>query len=75
MTEVRDTVGGEPFAEVTVVSYGDGGRTTIRDVDGDTTVTATREGDVLHVRASGPKQITNVEIAPVAGAPATVAAD
>ncbi|WP_214412454.1 alpha-xylosidase [Sphaerisporangium fuscum] len=74
VTEVRDTIGGEPFAEVTLVAYGvpaaGGSRAAISDVDGDTTVTATRDGDVLRVTVSGPKQITNVEIAPVAGAPA-----
>ncbi|MFC4589407.1 TIM-barrel domain-containing protein [Sphaerisporangium corydalis] len=79
VTEVGDTVGGEPFAEVTVVSYGAEpgaeSRTTVRDVDGDTTVTATRDGDVLHVRVTGPKQITDVDIAPVAGAPSTVVID
>ncbi|GGK99965.1 alpha-xylosidase [Sphaerisporangium melleum] len=73
VTEVRDTVGDGPFTDVTLIAYGGGtGGTTIRDVDGDTTVTATQEGDELRVSVAGPLQITNVEIAPVAGAPARV---
>lgn len=36
-------------------------RTTIRDLDGDTTVTAVRDGDRLVVTAEGPKQIDGVE--------------
>ncbi|GAA1276067.1 alpha-xylosidase [Sphaerisporangium rubeum] len=74
LTEARDAVGDAPFDGVTVVAYGgaDGAtsRTTIHDVDGDTTVTATRDGDVLRVAASGPASIAQVHIAPVAGAPA-----
>ncbi|GII79893.1 alpha-xylosidase [Sphaerisporangium rufum] len=74
VTEVADTVGDRPFGEVTLVSYGDGGHAVIRDVDGDTTVTATRDGDELHVRADGPCRITAIEIAPIAGAPARAVA-
>ncbi|MFC4532001.1 TIM-barrel domain-containing protein [Sphaerisporangium dianthi] len=73
VTGIRDTVGDGPFTDVTVVAYGGGdGQATIRDVDGDTTVTATQDGDVLRVAVTGPLPITNVEIAPVDGAPATV---
>ena len=44
-------------------------RTTIHDLDGDDDVTATRDGDALHVTATGPKRIAGVEFAPVPGAP------
>ncbi|RCG28568.1 alpha-xylosidase [Sphaerisporangium album] len=70
VTEVRPTTGGGPFTNVSVVAYGGEGRAVIRDVDGDTTVTATQEGDVLRVSVTGPLPITHCEIAPVAGAPA-----
>ncbi|WP_204015872.1 hypothetical protein [Sphaerimonospora thailandensis] len=36
-------------------------RTTIRDLDGDTTVTAVRDGDRLLVSAEGLKRIAGVE--------------
>ena len=43
--------------------------TTIKDLDGDTTVTATRAGDVLNVTVSGPKRIAAVAFAPLEDSP------
>jgi alpha-D-xyloside xylohydrolase len=64
-----------PFPEVTLVSWGVpvGGesRTTIADIDGDTTVTARRAGDVLNVTVSGPKRIAEVAFAPLPGSPSS----
>jgi alpha-D-xyloside xylohydrolase len=72
VAEAGETLTEEPFAEVTLVSWGvpeGGSRTTIRDLDGDTTVTATRAGDVLNVTVSGPRRITAVEFAPLEDTP------
>jgi alpha-D-xyloside xylohydrolase len=71
VVEVRDSVDDGPFTDVTVVSWGGcDGRTVIRDVDGDTTVTATRTDGTLHVTVDGPKPIRRIEFANVAGATA-----
>ncbi len=62
VTEPGDTVADDPL--ITLVGYGvaDGGtRQVIRDPDGDTTVTATRDGDRLIVAVEGPKRISGVE--------------
>ena len=42
---------------------------TVHDLDGETVVEATRDGDTLHVTVTGPKRVAGVEFAPVAGAP------
>jgi len=69
VVEVAEAVGDDPFTDVTVVSWGGGdGRTVVRDVDGDTTVTATRTDDTLHVTVDGPKPIRRVAFARVEGA-------
>ncbi|NUP83160.1 MAG: alpha-xylosidase [Nonomuraea sp.] len=57
-------------SEITLVAFGGGdGTAEIHDADGVTVATATRDGDVLRVAVTGPKRVTGVEIAPVAGAP------
>lgn len=64
---VRDAVGDEPFVEVTIVSWGGvSDSTTVSDVDGDTVVTAWRDGDELRVTTRGPLRVTEVALAPVA---------
>jgi len=69
-TEVTDVVGERPFTDVTVVSWGGtSDRTVIRDVNGDTTVTAVRDGDTLHVTVDGPVVVRRVAFATVTGAP------
>ncbi|GAA4583221.1 alpha-xylosidase [Planotetraspora phitsanulokensis] len=62
VTEPGDTVGDD--APVTLAAFGvpaRESRTTIRDLDGDTVVTAVRDGDRLVVTVEGPKRITGVE--------------
>ncbi|MEW1841979.1 TIM-barrel domain-containing protein [Nonomuraea angiospora] len=68
-TDPGDTV--DVPAEITLVAFGGGDATAeIHDADGVTVAVATRDGDVLRVAVTGPKRVTGVEIAPVAGAPA-----
>ncbi|GAA5060442.1 alpha-D-xyloside xylohydrolase [Thermocatellispora tengchongensis] len=64
--EPGEAVGDGPFGEITLVGYGagDGARTTIRDLDGETTVTATRDGDTLRLVVSGPARIRAAENVP-----------
>jgi alpha-D-xyloside xylohydrolase len=63
-----DTVGDGPFPDLTVVSWGGvDGRTVISDVDGDTVVTAVRDGDTLAVTADGPARIRRIALAAVPG--------
>jgi alpha-D-xyloside xylohydrolase len=58
----------EPFADVTVVSWGAvDGRTVIRDTDGDTTVIARRSGDRFEVTVQGAKPIRRIAFATVDG--------
>jgi len=65
---VRDTVGDGPFTDVTLVSYGGtDARTVVSDVDGDTVVTALRDGEVLQVTTEGPLRVAGVALAPVTG--------
>ncbi|MBP2706625.1 alpha-xylosidase [Microbispora sp. RL4-1S] len=62
VTEPGDTVADDP--RITLLAFGvpEGeSRTTIRDLDGDTTVTATRDGDRLVVASEGPKRIEGVD--------------
>ncbi|GAA2210660.1 alpha-xylosidase [Nonomuraea monospora] len=67
--EQRDTV--DVPAEITLVAFGGGdGTVEIHDADGVTVAAATRDGEELRVAVTGPKRVTGVEIAPVAGAPA-----
>ncbi|NUW40920.1 TIM-barrel domain-containing protein [Nonomuraea rhodomycinica] len=68
VTDPGDTV--TTPAGLTLVAFGGGdSRTEIHDTDGETVVVATRDGDTLRVAVTGPKRITTVEFAPVAGAP------
>ncbi|RVX47309.1 alpha-D-xyloside xylohydrolase [Nonomuraea polychroma] len=69
VSEQGDTV--DVPREITLVAFGGGdGTTEIHDEDGVTVAVATRDGDELRVAVTGPKRVTAVEIAPVAGAPA-----
>ncbi|WP_433437648.1 TIM-barrel domain-containing protein [Nonomuraea sp. CA-141351] len=68
VTTPGDTV--DVPAEITLVAFGGGDATAeIHDEDGVTIAVATTDGDVLRVAVTGPKRVTGVEIAPVAGAP------
>ncbi len=59
-----DTVGDGPFPDLTVVSWGGvDGRTVIRDVDGDTVVTAVRDGGTLAFTVDGPARVRRVAVA------------
>jgi alpha-D-xyloside xylohydrolase len=63
---VRDTVGDQPFDDLTVVSWGArSGRTLIRDLDGDTAVTAARVGERFDVAVEGPAAVRAVAFAGV----------
>ncbi|NJP93450.1 alpha-xylosidase [Nonomuraea sp. FMUSA5-5] len=67
--EQRETV--DVPAEIALVAFGGGdGTVEIHDADGVTIAVATRDGAELRVAVTGPKRVTGVEIAPVAGAPA-----
>ena len=66
---VTDAIGEEPFPELTLLSFGGvDASTVIRDVDGETTVTAHRDGDRFEVTVDGPARITRIEFRPVDGA-------
>jgi alpha-D-xyloside xylohydrolase len=60
---VRDTVGDEPFADITLLCCDVTGsaRTVIRDVDGDTSVTVLRDGDHLRITVDGPADVRHAE--------------
>lgn len=78
MTDAQDVVGDTPFVAVTVLSFGGtGGQAAIRDVDGDTAVTAVRTGDTLVVTVDRPDRVAAVAFAQVDGAepPARVTID
>jgi len=65
-TGASGTVGDGPFGEVTLVAYGVGAdtgeiRTTVSDLDGDTTITVVPEGEGLRVTVSGSARIAGVE--------------
>lgn len=65
---VGDTVGEAPFPEITLLSFGaEPARTVIHDVDGDTVITAARDGDTFVVTATGPARVRRVELPAVAG--------
>jgi alpha-D-xyloside xylohydrolase len=56
-----------------VVSWGGAdGRTVIGDVDGDTVVTAVRDGGTLAFTADGPARIRRIALAAVPGEPPAV---
>ncbi|GAA0950638.1 alpha-xylosidase [Virgisporangium aurantiacum] len=68
VTEPTGAIGAEPFADLTVVSWGGGdGRTVLHDVDGDSSVVAVRTGDTLAVDVTGPARVRRVTVAPVPG--------
>jgi alpha-D-xyloside xylohydrolase len=57
------TVAEGPFRDVTLVAWGAAdGVTVVRDEAGDTTVTASRDGDTLHVRVDGPLDVRGVSV-------------
>jgi alpha-D-xyloside xylohydrolase len=69
LTEPGETVGDGPFRDVTVVSWGGGtGAATIRDSDGDTAVSAERDGAELRFRVDGPLAVRRFALARVDGA-------
>lgn len=69
VTEVRETVGDAPFAAVSLVSWGaTTAAATIHDVDGDTGVRASRQGDTFDVRVEGPASIRRLAFAAVESA-------
>src|SRR6185436_1964861 len=59
VTEVRDTVGDEPFADITLLCFDvtETARTVIHDVNGPTTVAAVRDGDRLQITVDGPADV------------------
>jgi alpha-D-xyloside xylohydrolase len=58
VTEVRDTVGDGPFGEITLLCFDvTDTHTVIRDVDGDTGLTAHLDGDRLLVTVDGPATV------------------
>jgi alpha-D-xyloside xylohydrolase len=66
--EPGHAVGDAPFENVTLVSYGGvPTRILVSDVDGDTTITATRDGDTFRVTVDGPLRVTGVTFAKVDG--------
>lgn len=70
VTEVRDAVGDAPFPSVTLLSFGgEPAELVLSDVDGDTTVSAVRDGDRFEVSTHGPARIDRIEFAAVHGAP------
>lgn len=72
---VADTVGDGPFPDLTLLSFGAAaGTARIHDVDGTTTLTATRDGDAFTVSVDGPAPVRRIELPPVEGAtpPSTV---
>ncbi|MEE3921961.1 hypothetical protein V2I01_37865 [Micromonospora sp. BRA006-A] len=57
------TVGTGPFRDVTLVAWGGvDGVSVVRDPDGDTTITAVRDGDTLRVRVDGPLDVRRVSV-------------
>ncbi|WP_460916825.1 glycoside hydrolase family 31 protein [Plantactinospora veratri] len=64
-----DRVGDGAFSDVTVLSFGaTDGSTVVHDIDGDTTIRASRSGDEFRVEADGPLRVSGVALAPVEGA-------
>jgi alpha-D-xyloside xylohydrolase len=75
VARVSDRVGEAAFTDLTLLSFGASpGTTVVRDVDGDTEVIATRDGDNFAVTTAGPADLRRVEFAPVDGAatPSTI---
>lgn len=69
-----DTVGDEPFGDITLLSVGAQPATTaIHDVNGTTEVVAVRDGETFRVTTHGPAVVRAVEFPPVAGAAAPAA--
>jgi alpha-D-xyloside xylohydrolase len=69
VTEVRDTVGDHPFDPVSLVSWGAAtAAATIHDVDGDTSVRATRQGEAFELHTEGPAVPRRLAFAAVEGA-------
>ncbi|MGB2570116.1 TIM-barrel domain-containing protein [Micromonospora citrea] len=58
-----DRIWDGPFHDVTLLSWGGvDARTVIHDVDGDTVIEATRDGDTLRVRTDGPLRVGRVSV-------------
>jgi len=73
MCDGSDSIPDGPFGELTLVSWGGLDATAvIRDVDGETAVTAVRDGDRYLVTTDGPARIRAVEFVHTTGAPGTV---
>jgi alpha-D-xyloside xylohydrolase len=61
-TPVRDTIGDDPFPEVTLLSFGaTSAQATVSDVDGDTLITALRSDDALVLTIDGPARVTRID--------------
>ncbi|MBT8226404.1 MAG: alpha-xylosidase [Dactylosporangium sp.] len=68
--EGRTSVADGPFTDLVLVSWGGRtARTVLRDVDGETTLTALRSGDRFDLRSTGPARIRAVSFAFVQDAP------
>lgn len=64
-----DRVGDGAFSDVTVLSFGaTDASTVVHDIDGDTTIRASRSGDEFRVEADGPLRVGGIALAPVDGA-------
>jgi alpha-D-xyloside xylohydrolase len=69
VVDVTDTVGEGPFGDITLLCFDvTSTRTVIHDVDGDSVVTAVRDGGQLAVTVDGPARVRRVELRPVHGA-------
>ncbi len=68
-TDAQDTVGDQPFTDLTLLSIGAAtSHTVVHDTNGDTTIHAQRDGDTYHVTTDGPARVGSVRFAPVHGA-------
>lgn len=68
LAPVGARVGDEPFAELTLRSFGaTSASTVVQDVDGATRITGTRDRETYLVTVSGPASVGRVEFAEVAG--------
>jgi alpha-D-xyloside xylohydrolase len=58
-----ETLGDSPFTDVTLLSFGGVDATiVVHDVDGHTTVHATRTGNTMRVESDGPLRIAGIEL-------------
>jgi alpha-D-xyloside xylohydrolase len=67
-TPIRDTIGDDPFPEVTLLSFGaTSAQATMFDVDGDTRISAVRSSDVFAVTLDGPARVTRIDFPVIDG--------